>query len=357
MNNTKKCALCGKKDADKKNTHYLTDSIIRSCFDIEGRSSNKYREKGVYFDVSSNILSMRFGFQRSTSDRILFDKLGRMPTEEENEEALKNPYSVDYVFCSDCEDIFSEIEKPFIENVLPKVERYNKQHSDVMEISDINEIRTIWLFFLLQYWRSCVCDPNISFNEDIAENLRMIILHHKVVEIDELINYPLTLSYIKTSEPKNHTNHFVGFFTGRNPYVILMNDFIVQLFDSKSNVEFCSLYGINDENTFNNFVNYGQELFKVGIVSEDRWNMFSLKYYNEEKVPKIEAFFICACCRLIRHAPSEREIVSFRKFLGEETNPFNITDELLRKLICQFIIKTYPLLLALYNPNSIIRSN
>ena len=80
MKDMRICAWCKEKKADKKNTHYLTDAIIRSCFDIEGRSSNKYREMGIYYDVSSNTPLMRFGFQRSTPARILYDKLDRMPT-------------------------------------------------------------------------------------------------------------------------------------------------------------------------------------------------------------------------------------------------------------------------------------
>lgn len=345
----KKCALCKEKDANKKNTHYLTDAIIRSCFDIEGRSSNKYREMGIYYDVSSNTPLMRFGFQRSTPARILYDKLDRMPTDEENEEALNNPYSVDYVFCSDCENLFCEIEKPFVENVLPKIEEYGKKQLDLMEVSQIDEIRTIWLFFLLQYWRSCVCDPNISFNEEITEDLRRIILHHKEIEMDELVKYPLSLSYIKTSEPKNHTNHFVGFSTGRNPYIIVMNDFVVQLFDSKESIEYYSFFGINDEYNYKNYVNNNQNTLKIRFIQKEEWDAISLRYYEKEKLPKIEVLFVVICCILIRQAPSNNEIKDFRRFLGENTKSLFVSDTLLIKLMFFYIKQSHPVLFDLYN--------
>ncbi|MBK8657107.1 MAG: hypothetical protein IPN20_25120 [Haliscomenobacter sp.] len=37
------CALCAKNEANKKNTHYLTDGIIRSCLNEDG---SNVREKG-----------------------------------------------------------------------------------------------------------------------------------------------------------------------------------------------------------------------------------------------------------------------------------------------------------------------
>jgi hypothetical protein len=44
------CALCKEREANKKNTHYLTDGVIRSCLNHDGGNE---RENGLYFDVST----------------------------------------------------------------------------------------------------------------------------------------------------------------------------------------------------------------------------------------------------------------------------------------------------------------
>lgn len=44
------CKFCEHNEATKKNTHYLTDGIIRSCLNIGGTNS---REKGMMFDISN----------------------------------------------------------------------------------------------------------------------------------------------------------------------------------------------------------------------------------------------------------------------------------------------------------------
>ena len=90
------CKLCKQKEADKKNTHYLTDSIIRSCLNEDGVN---VREKGYMFEVSNSTPFIDFNFQRETSQNSILEALGREPTEEEIENAKQIAYSVDYVFC------------------------------------------------------------------------------------------------------------------------------------------------------------------------------------------------------------------------------------------------------------------
>jgi len=58
--------------------------------------------------------------------------LGRQPTDEEIENAKKIPFSVDYVFCNQCENLFSEIENFFIDIILPKF-----RNSDLDDINNI----------------------------------------------------------------------------------------------------------------------------------------------------------------------------------------------------------------------------
>ena len=86
------CALCNKNEANKKNTHYLTDSIIRTCLNYKGDNE---REKGYYFDLSNVNPFVEFNFQRETPYEVLKAALGREPNEEEINAAKSVP-SVSY---------------------------------------------------------------------------------------------------------------------------------------------------------------------------------------------------------------------------------------------------------------------
>ena len=78
------CKLCKVREANKKNTHYLTDSIIRTCLNLDGSNT---REAGFYFDISNNTPFVDFNFQRGTSVVELEKPLGRPATDEEIEKA------------------------------------------------------------------------------------------------------------------------------------------------------------------------------------------------------------------------------------------------------------------------------
>jgi len=85
--------------------------------------------------------------------------LGRIPTDEEIEKAKQIPFSVDYVFCSGCEDIFTSIESEFIDNILPRFREFDLNDIEKVEIPERNEIR---LFFYLQLWRTHICEQTLK---------------------------------------------------------------------------------------------------------------------------------------------------------------------------------------------------
>lgn len=141
FNNIMICALCKNREANKKNTHFLTDGIIRSCLNFNG---SKEREKGFYFDVSNDNAFIEFNFQRGTSVDTLKSMFGRDITDEEIEKAKLIPFSVDNIFCSICESYFTEIENNFIRDILPIF-----RNTDLTDKSIINltNIKTVRLFF------------------------------------------------------------------------------------------------------------------------------------------------------------------------------------------------------------------
>jgi hypothetical protein len=215
------CALCQNKEANKTNTHYLTDGIIRSCLNLDGSQD---REKGFYFDLSNNSAYWEFNFQRKTSIKKLEESLGRLPTDDEIEKAKQVPFSVDFIFCNDCENIFTSIESNFMDIILPKF-----RNSDLSKIESLSfsETKLIRLFFYIQIWRSSICEEIIDLSKSVSESLRQIILNHESISDLDLKDFPLTITYLETTgDRREYTTNVVGFTNDTNPLLIFMNDFI-----------------------------------------------------------------------------------------------------------------------------------
>lgn len=280
------CALCRERDANKRNTHYLTDGIIRSCLNQDGSGE---REKGFYFDLSNKSAYVEFNFQRETSIEKLEESLGRQPTDEEIEKAKKIPFSVDYVFCNLCENIFSNIENPFIETILPKFRDSNLNEINQIELAERKEVR---LFFYLQIWRTHICENTLKLPESTAEELRQIILNYETFELNELNHFPIAITYLQTTgDIKEYTTNFVGFTNDKNPYIILLNDFVIQFYDSNEDIQFNSFYNLNSEKDFQNFINYKEDTFVIAVFQNAERKQLLNSIINAEKVKQTLDFY------------------------------------------------------------------
>lgn len=325
----KKCALCKEKNANKKNTHYLTDAVIRACLNYEG---NNERERGFFFNISNDSHLVRFGFQRSTPPKLIERELKREPTEKEIEEAKENPYSVNDVFCSDCEALFGKIERPFLDVVYSK---HNKIGLLRQYIAN-NPIITR-LFFILQFWRSHACNTVIRLSPNTADEFRQIILHPDIVDVNLLKKYPMAVAFIESRDQKDYTSHFVGMASGKNPYVILMNDFVVQLFDSEKDIDFYPLYGLNDKETYKDYINYNEDSFIIQIIQEGEWHRISERYYISEIVVAVINRFINEYRIKYNNTPCLSEVRGFLYYYEENRTSLALTEEVFQNVFCHYI--------------------
>lgn len=283
------CALCAKNEANKKNTHYLTDGIIRSCLNEGGSNA---REKGLYYDFSNNAFFTDMNFQRATSYEGLKESLGREPTEEEIEKAKKVPFSEDYVFCNSCEDIFSNIESEFIDNILPKIRENPDLENGELEIENIKLAR---LFFLIQIWRTAVCEPQFEIDKELLERMRNQILNHEELNIEELKKMSISITYLKTEGEKREeefTKNLVGIMTQDNPKVIFFNDFLIQFYPDNNNIVFNDFYGINNKENFEDFINYQEDKFSVNVLSNENRLKSLETLAKTEKVGQTHEFYM-----------------------------------------------------------------
>lgn len=273
------CALCKSKPADKKNTHYLTDSIIRTCLNLDGQN---VRETGYYFDLSGTSIYSKFNFQRETSVERLTAAFGRPPTDEEIDNAKTIPFSVDYVFCSDCEKKFTKIETYFSTSILPLFRE--KDLTGLTELQFQNSL-LIRLFFLIQVWRTHVCVEHFKIPNAIAENLRLKILNADTLDEKDLSMYPMAITYLQTIGcPKEYTSNFIVIPDDIKPNRIVFNDFCIQFFSTEAEICFELFHGLNEESTFLDLLNVNSESFKIKIVKNENRKIFFKEIITHEKI-------------------------------------------------------------------------
>lgn len=276
------CELCQNADKPfKSNTHYLTDYIIRTALNEDGVNE---RGKGFYFSIDPRKALVEFRYQQAASPEKLEQLLGRQTTDEENQNAVENiEFSVNDKFCGDCEKVFTSIEEKFH----PLLARFRGDNlTDITElIFNSEESKVIRLFFLMQIWRTAICEESFKLSANIMERLR-IKIHSQ--DYEELAEFPLSVTYLETidSEENNATDGSENFRTGNiveaicgtNPNIILMNDFYLQFFEDLE-FPFIEFYGLNGAD-YKDFINYQTENFKIKVFSNTERQQL-LKNMNE----------------------------------------------------------------------------
>ncbi|CAM4360489.1 hypothetical protein EWU23_13340 [Cytophagaceae bacterium 50C-KIRBA] len=332
------CALCKNREADKKNTHFLTDGIIRSCLNLDG---SKEREKGFYFDLSNDNAFIEFNFQRGTSVDKLKSSLGRDVTDEEIEKAKSIPFSVDNVFCSVCESYFTEIETKFISEILPSFRNADLTGKDRINLTDIKTVR---LFFYIQVWRTAVCDDTLKISADVAENLRLIILNHSTVNANELSHYPIAITYLQTTgDEAEYTTNYVGFTNDRNPNLIIMNDFVIQFYENPDTVKFFNFYGLTTEQNYKELINFSEQQFVVNIFQNSNRKQLLKDFITTDRVKLTIQYYVDSFeelwLKLFGVYPPVQTTQEYLKALtgGDEFNVLKYTKENIMEITVKFI--------------------
>lgn len=276
-----KCQLCKNSDADKTNTHYLSDNIIRLALNENG---SNIREKGFYFNVSNDDKFVEFNFQRNTSITKIENHIKREITDFDIEKSTdQTPFSVDYIFCSKCEKIFTEIENNFNNQILVKFRNSNLDNLEYLEFSNEAEQKTLRLYFYLQIWRSAICDDNINLDEETQETLRDFILNNNEINIEDLKVFPICIIYLQTKgQAIEFTRNPVGTSNDKNPFLILMNDFVIQFFNNEKNINKIDFNGLNDFD-FEHYLNINGN-FKIKVLSDVTRKKFINNFLKNEKV-------------------------------------------------------------------------
>ena len=278
----KTCPLCLQEKQLIKNTHYLSDFIIKTALNEKGSTE---RDKTLSFDISSDTPFTKVNFKSATNPEKLEEVFGREPTDEEIQESIvsSQSFAVDNVFCQDCEDKFSEIEDKFSSSSIIKI-RYNKAYEEHKEI-EVEEVGLFRLFWLLQVWRSSVCTDLTKLSPGTKEKLRLIILSGIETNEDDLKQFPLAVTFLYTGEDKTkYDTNIVGSTSDKTPFLIQMNDFMVQFYEDEEDVRFFDYYGLNHKKDYLKYINLNEDVFLVKVLSDQRRKAFLDAFYLNEKV-------------------------------------------------------------------------
>jgi hypothetical protein len=204
-----------------------------------------------------------------------------------------------------------------------------------------NDSRFVRLFFILQFWRCHVCNTEIKLNQRVAEEFRGIIQNYDKIDIDVLKKYPMSVSFILSPKQKDHTRHFVGMASGRNPYVIFMNDYVVQLYDDMESVNYYSLYGLNNKETFKDYINCNEDIFKIQIVQNNSWSRISDMFFQCEIIPLVINEFINMYHEKMDRTPSFMEIKEIVMYYESSRISLAFTKDALQNFTSQYFKDKY----------------
>lgn len=164
------CKLCKKRPANKSGSHVLPFSLISTS--ITENASGK-RDKEIMY-------------QLKPSKTYKYIARGVLPEGIEKESLItsniekvdNNLATVDYDFCTTCENRFGNIEEYFSSNVIKKLKKTVSVDSEKTENVQIFNIdaRLIYLYVYLLFWRCSVTNIySINLNKEFEENLRVIL--------------------------------------------------------------------------------------------------------------------------------------------------------------------------------------
>ncbi|WP_073246532.1 hypothetical protein [Maribacter aquivivus] len=340
-----KCKLCGLDKVPKSNTHYLTDFVIRTALNEDG---SKLRGKGSYWSIDPNKATVDYKFQQEISIPNLENLLGRQSTEEENLDAEENiDFTVSDSFCQQCEDIFTKIEDEFASKIIQKFRDTNLNGIDQIELNK-NDSQILRLFFLLQFWRTSECDDTFKLSKELSELLRNKILERDKEDLDKIamsVTYLQTLKDDNDEDPgeKFKTENMIAPVEGTNPTIIIMNDFIIQLYEN-TDFPFESFYGYNEKSNYIEFINYEKDTFSVKIISNDNRKkiLYKINHKSVKHILSNQAeLFIKKYSDKFKAQPTNEQIAGCIKKLSTIEDIMKFSEEKLNSFMTEYIDKTY----------------
>lgn len=339
------CKLCRSDKKPKTNTHYLSDFLIKTALNEDGVN---IRGKGTYWGIDSRKLIVDFKFQQEASAPKLERLLGRKTSPEENKDAEENiDFTVSDAFCGDCEKIFTQIETEFVNKIIAKFRNSNLQNVQQKVLND-KDSRTSRLFFLLQFWRTAECTNSLKLSDPLRERIRVKILGRNDTGLEDI---PLSVTYLETLKDANDkdpgnkfkTSNVVSIIDNSNPVAIIINDFVIQLYED-TKFPFFRFFGINNQLDYIQYLNQNQAQFRVKVISnKERKSILSLYFNMAAKafVSNHAWFFLDIFTQEFKRLPSTAQIQHYLDKISKNQDVMSFSSEKLSTNVLNYLKKYY----------------
>jgi len=308
------CKFCKTAVADKTGSHIFTSSLISNCINQPGK---KGRDKELMFGFGQDGSVDNFIGSQILPEKIEEIKGSSMSDEEI--ESNSNDLVYDYAFCTSCEKLFSVIESKFSPEIV-------KIRAGAVKSFKDSELARV--YFLIQVLRASVVKYNAwSLSYEFEEKLRIILIDccNKIdkklpIEPDNLIfKIPLLITFLETTTDSSSNLIVIPNF--KNPTVLFLCDFVVQLFENTENLASGNIevYNLNDRRKQDDFIqNENLELHKLSncdreclldnLIRLDLAPQFVRSYHQK---------FILLCTHT-GYIPTKSRIALFSKILFQE---------------------------------------
>lgn len=205
-----RCLLCQRRDASQKGSHIIPSFFMKRINSIDGCNERNHE---LGFSIGIDTVEAYFG-------RDVYEDRRRQYTDDESRiEDRTNLDTKDYVFCSECEKLFSKYESKYCHTYELSFKK------DLVENSRVRGCDAA-LFWYGVIWRiSSTLHFNVRLNLDFEEKLRRMILNNDVNGAD--IYY--SLHYCKNYRSNNPT--FALFDCTDNVALLIVDEFMLILFN------------------------------------------------------------------------------------------------------------------------------
>ncbi|MCE7057533.1 hypothetical protein LZF95_22825 [Algoriphagus sp. AGSA1] len=236
-----KCKLCKSSNAVKKGSHIIPHFLLKKIENIDG---SKLRDMELGFTLTATDSKVHFG--RAVPPEKLEKVLGKI--EESDIENNNHPMILDYIFCSNCEIRFSNIESIYSIGLSKPINSNNESgNSGVISI----------LFWVSVFWRLSIIYPKIFSKKEIEFMRKSLdrFLTSNGEEINEKgiieshtfekIGLRILKSVLNDTDASHHMIHP----RFKYPYSMIIHDMVITLAFSNnfSIYKNSNLFGLSNE--------------------------------------------------------------------------------------------------------------
>lgn len=259
------CPICRIKQADKKNSHLIPWFMIKKTITEKGTGE---RLKVLSFSIHSDQLTKVFIGQGILPETI--EEFGQLHVAQ-NE--AQDPYSRDYLICSECETKLSRLEAIFASRFPDKkVTNVNTQdYKDInikVILTDANYNRNLYELLIQSVFYRCSIGKFNGFclekrvEEKIEQNLRLAFSTPSLSKLNPTTNidfpysFPIITTLIDMGGITDTTATYITTNQSRFPYFIMAGKWLFQMYEKEKQVKSSSERLFSLTNMFNQATMY-----------------------------------------------------------------------------------------------------